>query len=630
MAQEGFLEAIGERVILCDGAMGTRLYTKGVFLNRCFDEVNLSDPGLVERIHLEYLEAGAEVVETNTYGANSFKLVKHHLDERSLEINHEGARIARAAVRKHREKTGREAWVAGSIGPLGVRLEPWGRLAFDTARTAFRAQAEALDKGGVDLYLLETFSDISEMREAIRAVREVSQLPVVAQMTIGDDGNSLYGTEPEIFTQRLTEWGADVIGINCSVGPNTMLETIEKMAEFTKCPLAVQPNAGQARSVEGRVFFLSSPDYFAKYAHRFIRSGVRLLGGCCGTTPEHIRAMAAVVRMKQHFRKETSSTTVASGERPAVSAVPMECKSELGRKLAAGEPVFSLELTPPRGWEMNKMIEKATLAREAGFDTVNIPDGPRASARVGVLAATLKILQEAGIEPIVHYVCRDRNLLGMQSDLVGAYALGLVNFLLLTGDPPVMGDYPRSTPVFDVDSIGLTNLASALNRGVDLGQRTIGKPTGFLIGVGVNPTAVNLDLEIERYYWKVEAGTEFAISQPVFDPDALLAFMERANAFLESKGLSPVPLLAGIWPLQSLKNAEFLQNEVPGVSIPESVMTRLHRAAGSPADEKAVGLEVAREQIAAILPSVEGLQISSPFGRVQPAVKLLRYARGLV
>jgi homocysteine S-methyltransferase len=515
------------------------------------------------------------------------------------------------------------------MGPLGVRVEPWGRVALEEAREAFGIQAAALLEGGVDLFILETFGDLSEMEQAIRAVKGLCDKPVVTQMTITEDGHSLYGTEAEIFTERLEQWGADVVGINCSVGPHAMLDTLEKMAQHTSLPLAVQPNAGTARSVEGRVFFLSSPDYFAKYAHRFIRAGARLIGGCCGTTPEHIKAMASVVRMKQHSQAARPLSRASFTVRPEVRMIPMEEKSLLGKKIAVGEHVFSLELTPPKGWDMSKILEKSRAAREAGFDAVNIPDGPRASARVAVMATALTIKQKVGIEPIIHYVCRDRNILGMQSDLLGAYSLGMPNFLLLTGDPPVMGDYPKSTPVFDVDSIGLTNLAHALNCGVDLGNRSIGEPTGFLIGVGVNPTAVNLDLELERFYWKVDAGAEYAISQPVFDTAALLSFLERAREMLESKGLELIPIVAGVWPLQSLKNAEFLQNEVPGVSIPDAVMGRM-QAAGCPENEKIAGMDVAREQIAEILPFMSGFQLSTPFGRVKPAVELMGYVRSLI
>ncbi len=617
MRRDSFREFINENVVLCDGAMGTLLYERGVYLNRCFDELNLTDPDMVSQVHEDYINAGVDVIETNTFGANPFKLEKYRLGDKLEEINKKAADIARKAA-------GEAAWVAGAVGPLGVRIEPWGKLGLDEAREAFKRQVSALLEGGVDLIILETFSDLSEIGQALSAVKELTDKPVVAQMTISDDGNSLYGTEPEVFTARLEEWGADVVGLNCSVGPHAMLAAIEEMSRFTSLPLSVQPNAGNPRSMEGRVFYLASPDYFSKYAHRFIRAGVRMLGGCCGTTPEHIKAMASVVRMKQHFRRESSKRPVEVQGEATPPLIPMGEKSALGKKIAEGEMVFTIELTPPRGWDMTRIIAKANEAREAGFDAVNLPDGPRASARIGVLATAARIFQEVKIEPIVHYVCRDRNMLGMQSDLLGAYSMDLPNFLLLTGDPPVMGDYPKSTPVFDVDSIGLTNLVASLNMGMDLGRRSIGKPTGFLIGVGVNPTAINLELEIERFYWKVDAGAEYAISQPVFDTDALLGFIERAGDFLVERGLKMIPIVAGVWPLQSFKNAEFLQNEVPGVTIPAEIMERMAQA-GSKEKEIETGMAIAAEQIEQILPHVAGFQFSTPFGRVKPALKLKKH-----
>ncbi len=618
---EKLLKYLEKNTVLCDGAMGTRLYERGIFLNRCFDEINLSEPELIHSVHRGYLEAGSQLIETNTFGANRFKLAKHHLADRLADINAAGAAIARDAA------SGEDAWIAGAIGPLGVRIEPWGKVALDEARAAFREQAEVLLDGGVDLIVLETFGDISEIGQAVQAVKEISDIPVAAHMTITVDGTSLYGAGPDIYATRLAEWGADIIGLNCSVGPHDMLAALEHMAEFTSLPLSIMPNAGKARSVDGRVFYLASPDYFAKYAHRFIRAGARMIGGCCGTTSDHIRAMAPVVRMKQQ--------AIPSGSRPVVevkstadiqvSEVPQKEKSGFGKKLASGENVYSVEITPPRGWELARIIKKAKKAREGGFDAVNLPDGPRASARVGVAAAAVRIEADAGIEPVIHYACRDRSLLGMQSDLLGAFTLGLKNVLVVTGDPPVLGDYPKSTPVFDVDSIGLTNLVSTLNRGIDVAGRPIGAPTGFLVGVGINPVAVNLDLELDRFCWKVDAGAEFAVSQPVFDTGALFSFLDRAEELLAGKNLRMIPVLAGIWPLQSLKNAEFLHNEVPGVTIPDHLFERF-KSAGRPEEERATGLAIAGEMVDEVLPRVRGLQISSPFGRIAPAVKLLARA----
>jgi len=617
-----FREYIRENVVLCDGAMGTQLYDRGVFIDRCFDEINLTDPEMVKAVHLDYLNAGAQIIETNTFGANPYKLHKYHLEGKTRDLNLRGAQLVREVV-------GDNAWIGGAIGPLGIKIEPWGPTSREEACQAFTEQVEALLEGGVDLFILETFGDLSEIGEAIRAIKTLSNKPIVAQMTITEDGMSLYGTGPEVFTRRITEWGADVVGLNCSVGPHSMLETLERMAEFTELPLAVQPNAGQAKNYDGRYIYLTSPDYFAKYAHRFMRVGAHVIGGCCGTTPDHIKAMASTLKMKQFsgaVRQRQSDRRNGNGD---VVEIPTAEKSAFGKKLVAGDYVFSLELTPSRGWELDNVLEKAKQAKEAGFDSVNIPDGPRASARIGVMATSVKIHKDIGIEPILHYVCRDRNILGMQSDLLGLYALGMNNLLLLTGDPPVIGDYPKSTAVFDIDSIGLTNLARCLNAGQDIGNRSIGKPTGFLLGVGVNPTSVNVDLEIERFFWKVDAGAEYAISQPVFDPGALISFMEKSKIYMEERDLEMVPLLAGIWPLQSLRNAEFLHHEVPGVTIPDEIMHRLQEP-GTADGEREVGMEVAKELIREILPHVQGLQFASPFGRVKPAVELKGYAEELI
>ncbi len=604
-----FLE---QQVVVFDGAMGTQLYDRGVFYNRCFEQLNLTEPDIVASVHGDYIRAGAHVVETNTFGGNRFKLSQHHLDEQLVEINRLAASIAREAA-------GDETYVAGSIGPLGIRLEPWGPTGLHEARDAFREQAEALAEGGVDLFVLETIADLSEMGQAIKAVKEVApDLPVVAQMTVGRDGNSLYGTEPSVFARRMVEWGADVIGVNCSVGPAAMFDTLEKMATVTDLPLAAQPNGGLPKNVDGRLIYLSSPDYFAKFAQRFIEAGARVVGGCCGTTPEHIRAIAGAVRMDQGAPRIVIQRDPPRSE-TLPEPVPMADKSSLGQKIAAGEFVTSVELTPPRGWHLERILRIATELKEQGFDAINVPDGPRASARMGPMAMSARLQDEVGIEAVLHYVCRDRNILGMQSDLLGAHTLGIHNVLLVTGDPPVLGDYPKATAVFDVDSVGLTNIVTRLNSGFDIGHRSIGDPTSFLIGVGANPTAVNMEREHERFYWKVDAGAEYYITQPVFEVEPLLEFIEHNKQYA-------IPVIAGIWPLQSLRNAEFLNGEVPGVTIPERTMDRL-RAAGSKEAEWEVGLEVAMETLAEVHEHVQGLQISAPFNRAEPARRLLKYLR---
>jgi len=607
-----FLDFLAQQVVVFDGAIGTLLYDRGVFINRNFEQLNLVDPEMVQSVHTDYLNAGAHVLETNTFGANRFKLAKHHLEDRLSEINKLGASLAR-------EVAGDSTYVGGAIGPLGIRIEPWGPTALHEARDAFREQGEALLEGGADLFVLETISDLSEMGQAIQALRELApDVPIVAQMTVGREGNSLYGTEPEVFGRRMAEWGADVVGVNCSIGPAAMLTTLEKMASVTDVPLSAMPNGGLPKNVDGRLIYLSSPDYLAKFAQRFIEAGARVVGGCCGTTPEHIRAIAGAVRMDQGApRIEVLREPPRSETLP--EPIPMAEKSAFGAKLAAGEFVTSVELTPPRGWRLNRILDKAAQLRKQGYDAINVPDGPRASARMGPLAMSVRLQQEVGIEAVLHYVCRDRNILGMQSDLLGAHTFGIRNLLLVTGDPPVLGDYPKATAVFDVDSIGLTNIVSRLNTGFDIGHRSIGEPCGFLVGVGANPTAVNQEREDERLYWKVDAGAEYIITQPVFDVEPLLAFVDKVSQY-------NVPVIAGVWPLQSKRNAEFLNNEVPGVTVPESTMERM-RAAGSKQAEQEVGLEVAMEILEQMHQHVQGLQISAPFNRADPALRLLKYLR---
>ena len=597
---------------LFDGAMGTMLYARGVYINRCYDELSLTQPDLVRDIHRAYVKAGAEIIETNTYGANRAKLARHGLEDRTGEINRAAARIAREAA-------GDRACVAGALGPLGLRIEPYGPTAREEARGIFREQAEALAEAGVDLFILETFADLDEIHQAILGVRDASDLPIVAQMVIREDARTMFGTDAQLIAERLTEWGADVVGLNCSVGPSAMLNAADRLLGSTDRPVSMQPNAGLPREVEGRTMYMASPEYMASYAARMIRKGVRFVGGCCGTTPEHVAAMAGAVRM----------LAPASGPRITVAAVeeegaaprepvPLPERSAWGAKLAAGEFLTTVEIVPPRGANPEGMLDGVRLLKAAGVDGVNVPDGPRAQSRMGALATALLIQQRVGMEAVVHYCCRDRNLLGMLSDLLGAQALGLRNLLLITGDPPKMGPYPDATAVFDIDAIGLTNLVSRLNRGLDPGGNALGEPTQFVVGVGVNPGAEDFENEMRRFYWKVEAGAEYCITQPVFDLAQLERFVER----IDRDGLR-IPVVAGIWPLVSARNAEFLANEVPGVVVPEPVMQRM-RVASAEGRERGTdeGTAIAREMLAAAYPMIQGVQVSAPFGKVPLALKV--------
>ena len=599
---------IKQAPVLCDGAMGTLLYAKGIFINRCYDELNLSQPDLIRGIHHEYLQAGAEIIETNTFGANSFRLARHSLGSRVGEINVAGAKLAREAAKSF------DAWVAGSVGPLGIRIEPLGKTSFEEARAAFREQIASLAEGGVDLLMLETFGYLEELHQAILAARDVNpNLPIVAQVTIDEDGNCLDGSTPEVFAPRLEGWAPDVLGCNCSVGPVAMLDGIERIRALTTLPLAAQPNAGIPRSVEGRNIYLCSPEYMASYARKFVAAGVRLVGGCCGTTPDHIRVMKSALRVGE-ARARTAAAPAGAAKVTATAAVPMAKRSRLGAKLAAGEFVTMVEIVPPKGTDIRKEVEGARFVKSVGVDAINIPDSPRASARMSNQALSLLIQQEVGIEAILHYTCRDRNVLGIQSDLLGAAATGVRNLICITGDPPKMGNYPDATAVFDVDSIGLVNIVHNLNRGLDLGGNPIGAGTSFVIGVGANPGLTDMDEEIRRFAYKVEAGAEYVVTQPVFDLSLLENFVRRIEH-------CRIPVVAGIWPLVSVRNAEFMKNELR-VSVPDSILERMARAQ-SPEAAREEGVAVAREMLMAARDMVQGAQISAPLGRYASAVDVL-------
>lgn len=604
---------------LFDGAMGTELYRRGVFINVSYDEVNLERPELVREVHRAYRDAGAEILETNTFGGNRVRLDQHSLGHRVYEINKAGGELAR-------DVAGDDLYVAGSLGPLGIRIEPWGPTAREEARAFFQEQAEALAAGGVDLFIVETFSDLSEIEQAVLGCRDVADLPVIALMTIQVDGKTVYGADPAQIALRLDELGADVVGLNCSVGPAITLKAIQQMAEVTSRPLSAMPNAGLPREIEGRTIYMAAPEYFAEYARHFIRAGVRFVGGCCGTTPEHIRAMAAQVRALSPRQRSVVPQAIRDVERrtaePGVEPVPTPQRSQLARKVMAGELVTSVEILPPRGCDLSEVLDQVCQLKAAGVDAVNVPDGPRAMMRMGVLATCSIIEREVGLETIPHYCCRDRNLLGMMSDLLGAHALGLRNLLIITGDPPKMGPYPDATAVFDIDAVGLTNLVYKLNHGLDLSDHSIGQPTSFFHGVGVNHASLDPEYEIHHFYWKVDAGAQFAVTQPIFDVEQFLQFLGKIEHIR-------IPIIAGIWPLVSYKNAEFLSNEVPGVVVPDSVLERM-RLASERGKEVAMneGLGIARETGAELEPHVQGVQVSAPFGKVDFALQVFDALKG--
>jgi homocysteine S-methyltransferase len=636
--------------VLCDGAMGTMLYGRGIFINRCFDELNLSQPEVVAGVHAEYLQAGSQIIETNTFGANAYRLERYGLRDRVREINLAGVRIARQCVAQIADKQASEAYVAGAIGPLGVRLEPLGELSREQARAAFAEQTAALAEGGpgvgADLLILETMTSLAEAGEAIRAAREVAPgLRLVVMMTVDEDGNCLDGSTPEIAAERLTKWGADAVGCNCSSGPAIVLSVIERMRLATRLPLAAMPNAGMPRAVEGRNIYMASPEYMASFARKFIHAGTSLIGGCCGTTPNHIRAMRSAMRALQSqeasarrdadghgtdgaaqssLQADSEAAMEAAGPsyrpKPIVSQVeppPLAERSRVGALIASGAFCTLVEIVPPKGIDCSKEIEGAALLHKLGVHAINVPDSPRASARMSAQSLCIHIQQKVGIETVLHYTCRDRNLLSIQSELIGVSSLGLKNILCLTGDPPKMGNYPDATAVFDVDAIGLTGIVRNLNYGLDLGTNPIGASTGFTLACAANPGFSDIDFEVRRFAQKVEAGAEYAITQPVFDLSLLEQFLRRVEPFR-------IPVIAGIWPLISLRNAEFLKNDLK-ISMPDAILARM-AAASTPEAARAEGILIAQQMLAEARTMVQGCQVSAPFGKYTAAAQVLGLA----
>jgi methionine synthase / methylenetetrahydrofolate reductase(NADPH) len=599
------------RVHVFDGAMGTLLYSRGVFVNVCYDQLAIERPDTIRRIHEEYVAAGAEILETNTFGANPVKLSAYGLGDRTEEINRAAAALALEAAGDH-------VAVTGALGPLGIRVEPFGPTSRDEARELFGRQVDGLLEGGVHGFVLETFSDLTEIECALAAVRERTSLPVVAQMTVGQDGRTTYGADAAQIARALTDLGVDVVGLNCSVGPAVMLDAIESMAQATSLPLVAQPNAGLPRTVGDRKMYLASPEYMAQYASRMIDAGVRFVGGCCGTTPEHIRKMRAAVASRQP-KHETIRVPLPRRETAAqsIDRVPLEARSAFGRKLAHGETVVSVEILPPTGWATDDLVGPARKLKVAGVDAVAVLESPRARSRMSALSAATIIEREVGIETILHYTCRDKNMLGMISDLLGAAASGLRNLLVVSGELSTMGPYPDSTAVFDIDAIGLTNVIQGLNRGMDPGGNPIGEPTQFVQGVAINQGAVDQARELSRFGYKVEAGADFAVSQPVVDAEALERFLDAAG--------HPIPVIAGIWPLLDLRNAEFLANEMPGVRVPQAVVERMRKAEESGKDAALdEGIRIALETIEAVRPFVQGFHVSAPERRVDVALRVVR------
>ena len=612
------LARLAQGPLLADGAMGTRLYERGIPFDQCFDELNRSQPALVESIHREYLAAGAELIETNTFGANAVRLAAHGLEAEAGLLARQGVRVARAA----REIVGVNAFVAGSIGPLGRPLEPFGHIPAADAERHFRATAEGLLEGGCDCFILETFQDLNEILAALRAVRSVSaDLPVIAQMTFGMDGKTSYGHSPGLAARALRQAGANVIGVNCGVGPQATLEVLEEMVQAANgTPVSAMPNAGLPQLVGGRFLYLASPEYFADFAARAIALGVRLVGGCCGTTPGHTRAMRDRLASQLPLEPLAPGAEVRVLERaPGPAAAPAAAEEPRLLRLLREKFVISVEIDPPRGINTAKVLEGARLMAQHGIDCINIADSPLARIRMSAVALGYQIHTHfPRLEVILHFTTRDRNLMGLQSDLLGAHAIGLRNILALTGDPPSVGDYPNATAVFDTDAMGLMRIIHRMNAGTDLAGTSIGAATRFAVGCGVNPTAENLDFEIERVRKKLDAGPQFIMTQPVYELSCWEGFLERLG------GLPKVPILVGILPLQSFRHAEFLHNEVPGIQVPQWIRDRL-REAGN--EGQRVGVELARELLAQCKGLANGVYLMPSFGRYENCLEVLEGVR---
>ena len=616
--------------VLCDGAMGTMLYDRGIFIGRSFDELNLSQAEMVRAIHEEYLQAGAEIIETNTFGANRYRLRRHGLEDKLEAINLAGVRLARECVEHIREKQATDAFVAGAVGPLGVELAPTGKVSAEEAQEIFAQQIRVLAAGGtgadgkkfagVDLIQIETMTNVPEAEAAVRAARSVApQLPVLVLVTVDDDGNCLDGTPVEAAAKRLAEAGADVVGCNCSSGPETVLGVMERMRTATKLPLMAMPNAGMPQVVDGRNIYLTTPEFMAGYARKFVEAGAALVGGCCGTTPAHIRAMRSALRAIGSMQRGTAGkNTVATAKDKAAEAVEPPALTErslVGKRIAAGEFLTLVEIVSPKGIDVTKELAGAALLHKMGVNAINVPDSPRASARMSAMSLCIQIQQKVGIETVLHYTCRDRNVLSMQSDLLGAASIGVKNILCLTGDPPKLGNYPDATAVFDVDAIGLVNIVRNLNHGLDIGGNPIGVSTGLTIAVAANPGVADVENEIRRFAAKVEAGGEYAITQPVFDLRLLEYFMKRVEAFR-------IPVIAGIWPLTGLRNAEFLKNDLK-VAMPDAILKRMADVA-SPEAARAEGVKIAQEMLAQVRGLVQGVQVSAPFGKYSAAAEVMQ------
>lgn len=609
-----FLQRLHAGPMLADGGMASMLYTEGIDFRRCFEETNLTHPELVQNIHRRYIAAGAEIIEANTFGANRFKLQAYGLEGKVRDINYAGAKIARDA----REVTGEAVFVAGSLGPTGLMLKPGVSVAQEEIAAAYQEQIEGLLEGGVDLLTFETFTDVDELALAIRIAHRVCQLPIIAQATFNEDLHTLAGQSVETVVQTLEDAAVDVIGTNCTIGPQGVLDVVSRMLSRTRLPVSAVPNAGFPRHLEGRFFYLSTPQYCADYARQYLDMGARVIGGCCGTTPDHIRAMKEVMETLRPVPSTRSGARVTAvlerAEQEESGQETDDAPTGLARKLRAGKFVMSVELDPPRGANPAKVLAGAAMLKEQGVDCINIGDSPMARVRMSALAMAVLIERKVGLETIIHFTTRDRNLMAIQSELIGAHALGIRNVIALTGDPPRVGDYPSATAVWDVDSIGLISILKRLNAGQDFAGNSIGRATNFFVACAVTPTAPDLSKEKERFRRKLAAGADIVMTQPLYT-------VEDLDRFLEEFGPIPVPVLLGIMPMQSSRHAEFLHHEVGGIEIPEHLRDRM-RLAGERGRE--VGMAITLEFVSQIKNRVQGVYIMPSFGRYETAGEIVK------
>ncbi len=599
-------------ILIFDGGIGTEIYRRNFFINTSFENLNLSSSKDILNIHRSYVEAGVDVLTANTFGANAGKLARFGLADRFEEINSAGIKLAREAAGEAPE---RDILIAGSVGPLG-EVNRDANLSEGELDNIVAEHAAVLEKAGADFLIFESLACADDVRRAVNAAQGV-KIPYVLSFTLDREAES--AARQERFQLLLAEFSQaehqpSALGLNCGAGPESTLSALQKVVSTTALPLIVQPNAGKPKTVDNRTMYLTSPEYLTTYANRYMALGARGLGGCCGITPEHIADMSRSIRPLAKSMKHIP-VIVTDDEEKSLPPVSTAEKSSFGAKLAAGKWIKLVEITPPRGVDLSDTVAKALECKNAGFDAVNLPDGPRASCRISPLVTAIEIQEKTGMETILHCCCRDRNLIGLQANLLGGAAKNINNILFVTGDPPKLGDYPFSSGVFDADSIGMVKIASKLNCGIDIGGKFIGAQTKILCGVGADPNAIDMEREYRRLAEKVEAGAEFIVTQPVFDPESLFKFLNRIEKYR-------VPVIAGIWPLVSYRNAEFMRNEVPGVVVPDEVMRRMLDAGADKAAQRAVGIEIARESIAAIRSRVQGVATSAPFGSVKAAIEV--------